>query len=122
MTKKSMADWWKETHGPEQSPETEKLERVENVEALYDKLGKEPKVDASVDIIRKEMAAVYRDMRAGRIDCNDGTRLAYVLDMLRRTHEDNAVKERLGALERAVGVRPGELSPDWLGIPLDDES
>ena len=29
--------------------------------------------------IRREMAAIYRDMRAGKIETQDGTRLAYVL-------------------------------------------
>jgi hypothetical protein len=120
MTHKSLSDWWDKTHGKEHKPATERDYRPEDVEELYDRLGREPKVDASVEIIRKEMAAVYRDMRAGRIDCNDGTRLAYVLDLLRKTHETNVVKERLGALERAVGVRPDDSSPDWLGIPFED--
>lgn len=119
MSEKSLSDWWKKTYGDADQQQTERNFRPEDVEELYDKLGREPKVDASVEIIRGEMAAVYRDMRAGRIDCNDGTRLAYVLDLLRKTHENNVMQERLGALERAVGVRPDDGGPDWLGIPFE---
>ena len=121
MTHNRLSDWWEKNHGTTSKSNTERQTRPGDVEDLYDKLGREPQVDASVDVIRKEMAAVYRDMRAGRIDCNDGTRLAYVLDLLRKTHETNVMKERLGALERAVGVVPEESGPDWLGIPFADE-
>lgn len=116
MSKKSMADWWKEKRANE---EREKAGRTdfEDVEALYDRLGREPAVDASLEAIRKELAAVYRDMRAGRIDCNDGTRLAYVLEILRKTHESNVVKNRLGALEKAMGVK-SDSGPEWLGLPF----
>jgi len=116
MSKKSMADWWKEKRATDERKKAGQAD-VEDVEALYDRLGREPAVDASLEVIRKEMAAVYRDMRAGRIDCNDGTRLAYVLDMLRKTHESNVVKNRLGALEKAMGVK-SDTGPEWLGLPF----
>lgn len=120
MAKKSLADWWAEMHP---SPETEHNPQTdsaaeETVEALYEKLGKLPAVDASVEVIRREMAAVYRDMRCGRLDCLDGTRLAYVLDLVRKSHETNVTRERLGAIEKAMGLS-ADTRPDWLGLPSD---
>jgi len=59
-----------------------------------------PKVDLrDAHAIRRELGAVYRDMRAGRIPSQDGTRLAYVLDLLRRACETSDLQERLEALE-----------------------
>ena len=49
--------------------------------------------------VRREMAAVYRDMRAGRIQTQDGTRLAYVLDMVRKAHETAELEARITTLE-----------------------
>ena len=53
--------------------------------------------------IRRELGSVYRDMRAERIASQDGTRLAYVLDLLRRAVETSALEERLEALELGQG-------------------
>lgn len=119
MAKKTLAEWWEEMHGSSHTEHSDDAGFEDDVEALYAKLGKQPAVDASVEVIRKEMAAVYRDMRSGRIDCNDGTRLAYVLDLLRKSHEATVVRDRLGALEKAVGVKH-DSNPDWLGIPFVD--
>lgn len=59
-----------------------------------------PKLDLrDAHAIRRELGAVYRDMRAGRIPSQDGTRLAYVLDLLRRACETSDLQERLEALE-----------------------
>jgi len=55
--------------------------------------------------IRRELAAVYRDMRKGAIEPQDGTRLAYVLDMLRKTYETAVLQERLEILERNLNPR-----------------
>jgi hypothetical protein len=118
-TKESLADWWRRRNPPpEESTDTGGVD--DSIEALYAKLGTQPAVEASIEIIRKEMGAVYRDMRAGRIDYDDGTRLAYVLDLLRKSHESTLVRDKLGAMERAIGVRP-DGSPDWLGLPSDEE-
>jgi hypothetical protein len=39
-----------------------------------------PRIDLkTIDDVRVEMARVYRDMRARRIESSDGTKLAYVL-------------------------------------------
>ena len=45
--------------------------------------------------IRREMASVYRDMRLGKIDPADGTKLAYVLELLRKSHETLVLEEQL---------------------------
>lgn len=120
MAKKSLVDWWQETQAAAAQQKPENLFGEYSVEDLYARLGKEPAVDASVEVIRKEMAAVYRDMRSGRIDCLDGTRLAYVLDLVRKSHESTLLNNRLGALEKAMGVKP-DSNPDWLGIPFGAE-
>ena len=55
--------------------------------------------------IRRELAAVYRDMRAGRIETQDGTRMAYVLDLIRKAYETSVLGDRLELLERTVDHR-----------------
>lgn len=50
--------------------------------------------------IRRELGAVYRDMRSKRIDSADGTKLAYVLDLLRRSYETCVLQDRLEKLEK----------------------
>ena len=119
MTKKTLADWWDDVHAGRDKGNAGGSDFEESVEELYAKLGKDPAVDVSVEIIRKEMAAVYRDMRAGRIDCHDGTRLAYVLDLVRKAHESTVNRNRLGAIEKAMGLK-SDSNPDWLGLPFDD--
>ncbi len=52
--------------------------------------------------IRRELASVYRDMRGGRIETQDGTRLAYVLDLIRKSYETGVLQERL---ERTLDLR-----------------
>ena len=53
----------------------------------------------TIDDVRVEMARVYRDMRAARIDPGVGTRLAYVLSQIGRLIESGEVEKRLEALE-----------------------
>lgn len=55
--------------------------------------------------IRRELAAVYRDMRAGRIASQEGTRLAYVLDMIRKAYETAVLQDRIELLERTIEWR-----------------
>ncbi|KXS33199.1 MAG: Uncharacterized protein AWT59_0632 [Candidatus Gallionella acididurans] len=57
------------------------------------------------DAIRRELGAVYRDMRARRIDPADGTKLAYVLDMIRKSYETGVLEARTEALERTLNAR-----------------
>ena len=55
--------------------------------------------------IRRELAAVYRDMRSGTIETQEGTRLAYVLDMIRKAYETSVMQERLELIERTIAHR-----------------
>ena len=55
--------------------------------------------------IRRELGSVYRDMRAGRLASQDGTRLAYVLDMIRKAYETAVLADRLELLERTINPR-----------------
>ena len=56
--------------------------------------------------IRRELGAVYRDMRSGRIETQEGTRLAYVLDMIRKAYETAILQERIESMERTLGHKP----------------
>lgn len=52
--------------------------------------------------IRQEMARVYRDMRAGRIETSDGTKLVFVLDKLRQAYESEVMEKRMDQLEGQI--------------------
>lgn len=58
--------------------------------------------------IRRELASVYRDMRNGTIEAQDGTRLAYVLDMIRKAYETSVIQERLELMERTIAHRKNQ--------------
>ena len=65
-----------------------------------------PKIDLrDAHAIRRELANVYRDMRNGTIETQDGTRLAYVLDMIRKAYETSVMQERLELMERTIAHR-----------------
>jgi hypothetical protein len=53
----------------------------------------------TIDDVRVEMARVYRDMRAGRIDTADGTKLGFVLAQLGKLLQSGEIEKRLEALE-----------------------
>ena len=66
----------------------------------------QPKIDLhDAHAIRREMARLYRDMRNGHISTQDGTRLAYVLDMVRKAHDTAILQDRLELLERTLKHR-----------------
>jgi hypothetical protein len=44
-------------------------------------------------------------MRAGSIETQEGTRLAYVLDMIRKAYETAALEDRIELLERTLTQR-----------------
>jgi hypothetical protein len=56
--------------------------------------------------IRRELGAVYRDMRSGRIETQEGTRLAYVLDMIRKAYESAVLQDRIESMERTLRHKP----------------
>lgn len=57
------------------------------------------------ETIRMEMARLYKDMRLGRIDTQDGTRLAYVLDMVRKAHETCELQRRVEVIDQVNKMR-----------------
>ena len=65
-----------------------------------------PKIDLrDAHAIRRELSSVYRDMRNGTIETQEGTRLAYVLDMIRKAYETSVIQERLELMERTIAHR-----------------
>lgn len=80
-------------------------ESGENFPATYDEQGNAlvptpKKIDLrNAEAIRRELASVYRDMRSGRIETQDGTRLGYMLDLLGKAYERSVLEERIAQLE-----------------------
>lgn len=56
----------------------------------------------TADDVARELARLYRQMKAGRIPTADGSRLAYVLHLLRQTIEVGSLEQRIEALENAA--------------------
>ena len=59
----------------------------------------------TIDDVRVEMARVYRDMRASRIDTADGTKLAFVLAQIGKLIEAGELEKRLEAVEGVLLAR-----------------
>lgn len=59
----------------------------------------------NAEAMRREMAAVYRDMRNGKIETKDGTRLMFALNALRQAYETDLLEKRLERLEEELHVR-----------------
>lgn len=53
-----------------------------------------------LEAVRREMARVYRAMKARTLDTQDGTRLVYVLTQIAKLHEAVDIARRLDELER----------------------
>jgi hypothetical protein len=51
------------------------------------------------------MARVYRDMRSGKIDTQDGTKLAYVLCQIGKLIQAGETEKRLEAVEGVLLAR-----------------
>ena len=59
------------------------------------------KIDlATVDDVRLEMARTYREMKSGRIETSDGTKLVYVLCQIAKMIELYDIENRLTLLEK----------------------
>ncbi len=56
----------------------------------------------SANAIRRELSSVYRDMRNQKIDPSDGTKLAYVLELVRKSYETSVLEERLRQIESTL--------------------
>ncbi len=59
----------------------------------------------TLEDVRLAMASVYRDMRSGKIEMSDGTKLAYVLTSLAKVIEGSINEERIEILERILKER-----------------
>lgn len=57
----------------------------------------------NLEALRREMSRVYRDMRGGKIETQDGTRLVYVLAELGKMFERCELEARILALENNHG-------------------
>jgi hypothetical protein len=53
----------------------------------------------TIDDLRLEMGKVYNDMRSGKLESNEGTKLAYVLGQMVKVFELTAIERRIDALE-----------------------
>jgi hypothetical protein len=53
--------------------------------------------------VRREMASVYREMRAGSIESQDGTRYVYVLAQVGKMIEQSELERRVAQLEANRG-------------------
>lgn len=85
-----------------------------NSPQLYDETGKNitPPPPSKIDLhdanaIRREMASVYRDMRNGLLESSEGTKLVYVLDMLRKALETCELQKSIELLKLAT-AKPKE--------------
>lgn len=54
--------------------------------------------------MRRELATVYREARSGRIAPSEATKLAHLLEVLRRMYETSELEARLERLERATAL------------------
>ena len=63
-----------------------------------------PKIDLAKAIdVRREMAKVYREMRAKKIDAADGTKFIYALTAIGKMIEIHEIEARIEALEERHG-------------------
>jgi len=78
----------------------EKQNRLNAEGALIPADTSPPKINLqNAAAIRRELAAVYRDARAGKIETQDATRLGYLLNLLGQALEREVLENRLEALE-----------------------
>ena len=56
----------------------------------------------TADDVARELARLYRQMKSGAIPTADGSRLAYVLHLLRQAIETGDLEKRIDALESAA--------------------
>ena len=54
---------------------------------------------STIEDLRREMGRVYREMRSGRIETQEGTRLVYVLSQIGKLAELYEIEKRISALE-----------------------
>ena len=57
----------------------------------------------NLEALRREMGRVYRDMRGGKLETQDGARLVYVLGEMRKLFETVELERRIQVLEVGNG-------------------
>lgn len=62
----------------------------------------------SAEDVRRELAKLYRQMKSGQIQPQDGTKLAYVLNLLRQAIETGELEARISALEAETNKLRGD--------------
>lgn len=63
-----------------------------------------PRLATAADI-RREMAALYRDARGGRLAVDDASRFAYILTQLAQMVRLDELEQRTAALELAMRMQ-----------------
>ena len=66
---------------------------------------------ATAEDIRKELGRVYRQARRGQIATSEATRLAYLLDCMRKAIETDVLAAQVAELERLYGHHDGVQRP-----------
>ena len=62
-----------------------------------------PKIKLNaLEDVRREMASVYREARAGRMDASEAGRLAYILTGIGKLIEATEIEKRLAQMERKL--------------------
>ena len=64
----------------------------------------------TINDVKKELARLYRESRAGKVETQDASRLANMLSILGRLIEGSDLEARLDALERATQKETGKWS------------
>ena len=57
--------------------------------------------------IRRELAQLYREARGGSVPVAQATKLAYILELLRKAYDSSVLQERVDNLERVTGHQGG---------------
>ena len=73
------------------------LEALEPIE-VFD--SPTPRINlATCDDVRREMAKVYREARAGKLPISDATKFSYILTQILKAYELTVLESRLEVLE-----------------------
>lgn len=83
-----------------EAPNSEQARAVSGEDTLS------PKIDLrDANAMRREIGTVYREMRAGKLAASDGTKLAHVLEIMRRMFETSELEARVELVERQLRTR-----------------
>lgn len=69
-----------------------------------------PAINKKIDLhdshaIRRELGAVYRDMRGGKLEMQDGTKLGYMLNLLLKAYETCDLEKKLDSIQLELKKR-----------------